>query len=170
MSPLATARSAILLLALAVPCAAALADTIVGRIVGITDGDTLVLLDTANRQHSIRLAGIDSPEKGQDFGDKARSQLSALAFGRQASADCRRRDKYQREICLVKVDGQDLGLEQVRAGMAWWYRQYISEQSAAERANYEQAEFNAKVRRFGLWNSKNPTPPWNWRHEMRLEE
>ena len=146
------------------------ADTVTGRVVEIIDGDTLTLLDATNHQHKIRLAGIDSPEKGQSFGEKARSNLGALASGNTASADCRRRDKYQQEICVVTIDGKDIGLEQVRAGMAWWYRQYISEQSVKERADYEQAEFNAKIRRLGLWNSKNPTPPWDWRRTMRLEE
>lgn len=158
------------ILALALLSCCVQAETITGRIVAITDGDTLTLLDTANQQHRIRLAGIDSPEKGQDFDARAKSALAALAFGNQASAECRKRDKYQRETCLVRIDGQDIGLEQVRAGMAWWYRPYISEQTAQERADYEQAEFNAKIHRLGLWNSKNPTPPWDWRREMRLDE
>jgi len=151
-------------------CTSSHAETIAGRIVGITDGDTLTLLDASNQQHKIRIAGIDSPEKAQDFGQKAKSNLSALAFDQPATADCRKRDRYQREICVVKVAGLDIGLEQVRTGMAWWYRQYISDQSPKERTDYEQAEFNAKVRRLGLWNSKNPIPPWDWRKTMRLEE
>jgi len=151
-------------------CTSSHAETIAGRIVGITDGDTLTLLDASNQQHKIRIAGIDSPEKAQDFGQKAKSNLSALAFDQPATADCRKRDRYQREICVVKVAGLDIGLEQVRTGMAWWYRQYISDQSPKERTDYEQAEFNAKIRRIGLWNSKNPIPPWDWRKTMRLEE
>nr|MBP8163714.1 thermonuclease family protein [Propionivibrio sp.] len=51
----------------------------------------------------------------------------------------------------------------VRTGMAWWNPQHTSLQSTQERADFQQAEFNAKIRRFGLWNSKNPVPPWQWR-------
>jgi endonuclease YncB( thermonuclease family) len=149
---------------------AAQAELLTGKIVSITDGDTLTLLDASNQQHKIRIAGIDSPEKAQDFGQKAKSNLGALAFDQPATAECRKRDRYQREICVVKVAGLDVGLEQVRAGMAWWYRQYISDQSPNERADYEQAEFNAKIHRLGLWNSRNPTPPWDWRKGMRLDE
>ena len=87
-----------------------------------------------------------------------------MAFNQSARADCRKRDRYQREICVVFVEGKDVGLEQVRAGMAWWYRQYAKEQTAQESSDYEQAELMAKLHRYGLWDSKNPTPPWDWRH------
>lgn len=146
------------------------AETISGRIVSVADGDTLTILDTTNQQHKIRIAGIDSPEKAQDFGQKAKTNLSALAFDQPATADCRKRDRYQRRVCVVRVAGKDVGLEQVRAGMAWWYRQYISEQTTLERAEYEQAELGAKLRRLGLWGGKPPIPPWEWRRGYRLEE
>lgn len=139
------------------------AETIAGRIVGVTDGDTLTLLDSTNHRHVIHLAAIDSPEKNQDFGEKAKTALSAIAFNQEATADCHKRDKYRRESCVVSVRGKDVGLELVRAGMAWWYRQYVSEQTPQQRSDYEQAEFNAKIHRLGLWNSKNPIPPWDWR-------
>ena len=140
------------------------AEIITGRVVGIADGDTLTLLDATNQQHKIRLAGIDAPEKNQDFGQKSKTSLSAMTFNQPAKADCRKRDRFQREICVVFVEGKDVGLEQVRAGMAWWYRQYAKEQTAQERADYEQAELMAKLHRYGLWDSKNSTPPWDWRH------
>lgn len=146
------------------------AESISGSVVSVADGDTLTILDTANQQHKIRIAGIDSPEKSQDFGQKAKTNLSALAFNQTATADCRKRDRYQRRVCMVRVDGKDVGLEQVRAGMAWWYRHYISEQTALERAEYEQAELGAKLRRLGLWVGKNPIPPWEWRRGNRFEE
>jgi endonuclease YncB( thermonuclease family) len=140
-----------------------LAETLTGRVVSIADGDTLTLLDASNSQHRIRLSGIDAPEKNQDFGKKSKTNLSALAFGQPAQADCRKEDRYQRRICVVFVDGKDIGLEQVRAGMAWWYEQYSKDQTSQERADYSQAEFMAKIHRDGLWNSKNPIPPWDWR-------
>jgi endonuclease YncB( thermonuclease family) len=148
------------------PCAHA--DIVTGNVVAIADGDTLTLLDSSKQQHRIRLAGIDAPEKNQDFGQKSKANLSAMAFNRTASADCRKRDRYQREVCVVTVDGKDLGLEQIRVGMAWWYRKYAKEQSPQNRTDYEQAELIAKVRRHGLWDSKNQVPPWEWRRN-RLE-
>lgn len=143
------------------------ADVLSGRVIAVADGDTLTLLDSANQQHKIRLIGIDAPEKAQDFGQKAKASLSSLAFNQTATADCRKRDRYQRSVCVITVKGKDVGLEQVRLGMAWWYRQYAKEQRPQEQTNYEHAELMAKLHRHGLWNSKNPTPPWDWRRERR---
>lgn len=140
------------------------AETLSGRIVSIADGDTLTLLDASNQPHKIRLSGIDAPEKNQDFGQQSKTNLSALTFDQPATADCRKIDRYQRKICVIFVEGKDVGLEQIRKGMAWWYLEYTKDQTPQERADYQQAEFIAKIRRNGLWNSKNPIPPWDWRH------
>jgi len=154
-----------LLLAAGLAClpGMALAETISGRVSAIVDGDTLTLVDARHRQHHIRLAAIDAPERLQAFGEAARSHLAAMAFNQPASASCDRRDNKGRAICRVTVGPRDLGLEQIRAGMAWWYGQESQYQPLKERQDYEQAEFQAKIRRFGLWNSKNPLPPWEWR-------
>jgi endonuclease YncB( thermonuclease family) len=144
--------------------ACAAAETVLGRVVGISDGDTITLLDRTNTQHKIRLAGIDAPEAQQPFGQKSKANLSALAFGREASAECGKIDRYRREVCKITVNGIDLNVEQVRADMAWWYRKYANEQSPEDRSAYEQVQFWAQARRLGLWADKNPVPPWEWRH------
>jgi endonuclease YncB( thermonuclease family) len=57
-----------------------------GRVVKIADGDTLTILAILanNKQHRIRLSDIDTPERKQPFGTKAKQALSELAFGKQA--------------------------------------------------------------------------------------
>ena len=152
-----------LLLFLLLISAHAPAETLTGRIVGVSDGDTLTLLDAKQVPHKIRVAGIDAPEKKQSFGEKAKSSLSAMAYNRSAEADCRKTDRYRRRVCVVFVGGKDVGLEQIKAGMAWWYRQYAKEQTQQERIDYEQAESQAKRHRYGLWSGPSPTPPWEWR-------
>ena len=109
-----------------------------------------------------------APEKKQPFGGKAKTSLSALAYNRTAEADCRKIDRFRRKVCVVFVGGKDVGLEQIKAGMAWWYRQYAKEQTPQERINYENAETLAKRNRYGLWNGTNPTPPWEWRRNGRI--
>lgn len=141
-----------------------LAETIEGRVVGISDGDTITVLDSAKTQHKIRLAGIDAPESKQAFGQASKKHLSDLVFGRQVTLDCGKTDKYRREICVVMVDDQDANLDQVKAGMAWWYRQYQKEQTSQQRATYEVAEAMAKAGKVGLWSDADPVPPWEWRH------
>ncbi len=103
---------------------AAEAATITGRVVGVSDGDTITVLDADRTQHKIRLAGIDAPESKQAFGSRSKQNLSDLVFGKDVAVEWDKRDRYQRTLGVVLVDGHDVNLEQVRAGMAWWYRQY----------------------------------------------
>lgn len=153
---------------LAVSCHFAFAYEIRGKVVAIADGDTITVLDADYQQHKIRLSGIDAPEKKQAFGQKSKAYLSTLVFSRNVRLDCRKRDKYRREICVVFVDEQDANLEQIKVGLAWWYRQYAKDQTELERQRYEQAELNAKNRRVGLWADSEQIPPWEWRHKRKL--
>jgi endonuclease YncB( thermonuclease family) len=139
------------------------AETLTGRVVKIADGDTLTLLTPDQRQHRIRLAGIDAPERKQPFGNRSRQNLAKLAHGKQVSADCPKRDRYGREVCKVYVGGEDVGLRQIYDGLAWWYRAYAHEQSSEDRQRYEFAEREARSRRWGLWADPSPAPPWKWR-------
>jgi endonuclease YncB( thermonuclease family) len=147
----------------------AFAAELAGRVVGIVDGDTITLVDAGRQQHKIRLAGIDAPEAHQAFGQKSKTNLAALTFNREVAADCTKADKYRRLICKVRVDGIDINLEQVKAGMAWHYARYAREQSIQDREDYKAAEFNAKIKRLGLWADKNPIPPWTWRQGSQPE-
>jgi hypothetical protein len=92
--------------------------------VAVHDGDTVTVLDGERVQHRVRIAGIDAPEKGQPFGEAAKEGLSRLVQGKQVEARCRKHDRYGREVCALFVGTQDIGLEQVRSGLAWWYREY----------------------------------------------
>ncbi len=144
-----------------------LAETILGRVVGVSDGDTITVLDSQRRQHKIRLAGIDAPESKQAFGQVSKKHLSDLVFDHDVTLDCGKTDRYQREVCVVLVNGEDANLAQVEAGMAWWYRKYASEQTSRQRDDYEASESRAKSVRRGLWSDMDPMPPWEWRHAKR---
>ncbi len=146
-------------------CSRTTAAEIVGRVVSVADGDTLTLLDTKRTQHKIRLAFIDAPEKGQPHGRRSRQNLSEHAFGKDARAHCYKTDRYERLICTVLVDGKDVGLAQLEAGLAWWYRKYAREQLPRQRVIYESAEDRAAADRIGLWADKDPVPPWRWRRK-----
>ncbi len=156
-----------LLVVLAVLCGHAYADTLLGLVVGVADGDTITVLDAERQQHKIRLAGIDAPEKKQPYGQKSKASLSSMVFGKSVTVEWTKRDRYQRIIGVVLVNGVDSNLEQVKAGMAWWYRQYAKEQTAPQRAAYEVAENQAKAGRVGLWVDANPVAPWEFRHRKK---
>jgi endonuclease YncB( thermonuclease family) len=134
-----------------------------GKVVGITDGDTLTLLDEKQTQYRIRVSGIDTPERGQTFGHVASENLAKLAFGQLAAADCQKLDRYGRWVCVVRVNGMDVGLSQIKAGLAWHYKKYANEQTPMDRELYAKAEQEAKAAGIGLWKDMDPTPPWDWR-------
>lgn len=135
------------------------AGTLVGKVVAIADGDTVTVLDRNNRQHRIRLAGIDAPERKQPYYQASRQHLAKLAFGRQVTVDWSKTDRYKRIVGNVNVAGEDVGLLQVRAGYAWWYRDYAREQSPDDRVRYEAAELDARRLRRGLWQDAAPVEP-----------
>ena len=144
------------LLLLGFMAASAHAETISGRIVGVVDGDTVVLLDPTLKQYRVRLQGIDAPESKQPFGQRSKQSLSNLVYGRQVVAECTKQDKYKRSVCKIVVDGKD-------ANLAWWYRTYAKEQMAADRVAYESAEITAREAKRGLWTDAAPVAPWDWR-------
>jgi endonuclease YncB( thermonuclease family) len=139
------------------------AATITGKVVGISDGDTLSILDGSNTQHKIRLSGIDAPEKKQAFGEKSKQALSDCAYGKQAVIDYDKKDKYGRTVGKVLVDGKDCNLRQIELGLAWHYKKYAAEQSPADRDLYALIESIAIANARGLWGDKNPIPPWTYR-------
>ena len=144
-----------------------LAGELIGRVVAVSDGDTLTVLDSQKTQHRIRLSGIDAPEKKQAFGERSRQNLASLAFGKTVTVHWYKRDRYGRLVGKVPVDGKDACLQQVIDGYAWWYRAYAKEQSLEDRRNYAAAEEGARAARRGLWYDPNPVPPWEWRRKSR---
>ena len=134
-----------------------------GRVVVVVDGDTLVVLDSSNTQHKIRLAGIDCPERKQPWGQRARQALSDQVFNNQVTVECDKVDRYGRTVGKILTDDRDVNLALVRDGMCWWYRKYAGEQSPVDRGLYEAAEDAAHDKRKGLWTDPDPVPPWEWR-------
>jgi endonuclease YncB( thermonuclease family) len=132
-------------------------------VVGVADGDTITVLDDKRRQHKIRLAGIDAPEKAQDFGNLSKASLSDLVYRQQVVVETSKIDRYGRSVGKVSIAGRDINLEQVRRGMAWHYTAYEREQAPMDRQAYAAAEFDARTARTGLWAMPSPIPPWDFR-------
>jgi endonuclease YncB( thermonuclease family) len=140
-----------------------------GKVISVADGDTITVLTADKQQHRIRLAGIDAPEKGQAFGNRSKQNLVSLALNKEAQLDCYKTDRYKRKVCRVTAETRDVALEQVRAGLAWWYRRYANEQTREEQSDYEQAQAEARSTGVGLWRDREPLPPWGWRAKNRRD-
>ena len=156
-----------LLLVLLISQCLSQADTLTGRVVRVTDGDTIVVLGPGNTQHKIRLQGIDAPERKQAFGTKSKEHLSDSVAGKFVVVDYNKRDRYERILGKVLLSDQDMNLEQIRAGLAWHYKKYQNEQTQTDRELYSKAEIEAKEARRGLWHDPEPVPPWEYRKSKR---
>ena len=129
-----------------------------GKVVGITDGDTIKVLTPDNRQVKIRLYGVDAPEKKQAFGTKAKEFLSSLIFGETVEIQPISIDLYGRTIAKVWIHGKDVGLTCIEYGYCWHYVQYCKKCT-----DYKNAQAKAKKQGLGLWADKNPIAPWKFR-------
>lgn len=149
---------------------------VTGLVVGVSDGDTVTVLDESKTQHKVRLQGIDAPEKGQPFGQKAKERMSDLVYGKEVRVEGEKRDRYGRTVAKIWVTPADCpkcdktldaNLAMLTVGLAWHYKKYQNEQHPEDRGRYAFAEDEAKAKRAGLWSEPDPTPPWDWRRQGR---
>jgi len=128
-------------------------------VIGITDGDSIVILTRDNEQVKIRLEGIDCPEPSQDFGQKARQATTALCFNKTVRIEKSGIDRYGRTLAFVYVDDLCVNSELLRQGLAWHYIEYNHDSTLMK------IEADARFKKVGLWASDSPTPPWEFRHK-----
>lgn len=117
------------------------------------DGDTLQVLQGAQKI-KLRLAGIDSPERGQPYYSAAREYICSMVCAQHIDVVPKGRDRYGRLLGIVFVHGREINLAMVKAGYAW---------SWPIRKRYGEAEAKARADRKGLFHEKHPTPPWEFR-------
>jgi endonuclease YncB( thermonuclease family) len=127
-----------------------------GPVIAILDGDTVdVLVDS--RPVRIRLAQIDAPEKKQAFGTRSRQALAGMIFRQVVTVAESGTDRYGRTIGTIFVAGVNVNAAMVNQGMAWAYRQYVTDRSII------QLEAQARAAHRGLWADPAPVEPWLFR-------
>ena len=134
-----------------------------GEVVGVADGDTITVLRD-KEQVKIRLYGIDTPERKQAFGKKAKQFTSKMVFGKVVEVKVMATDRYGRTVAMIYADRTLLNEELVKAGLAWVYYQYCHELICHAWADYQ---FAAKMDKRGLWADPDPIPPWEFRRKKR---
>ena len=141
------------------------AEELIGKVIKVSDGDTITVLDSNNQKHKIRLKGIDAPESQQAFGDISTQSLSELVYDKEVLVTWDKKDKYYRILGKVIVDGNDANYEQLKKGLAWYYKQYEKDLSDDDKQGYSEAEVLARNYGLGLWAKSNSIPPWEFRHK-----
>ena len=139
-----------------------------GKVVAITDGDTIKVLNDQNEQVKVRLESIDTPERKQPFGEVAKDYLGQLIHEKNVIVKETGEDRYGRTLAFIALpigDGSlDINREMVRSGHAWHYVTY----SKSETLGFEEQE--ARKEKCGLWAGTGPddqVPPWEWRKRGR---
>lgn len=138
------------------------AETLTGKVVSIADGDTItVLVDRV--QVKVRLAEIDTPERGQPWSKRAKQALTDKIAGHVVQVETKFNDRYGRRVGHVRYSGRDINREMVREGHAWVYRQWMRDQTLLD------DESHARAARAGLWGlpEADRVPPWEWRDAAR---
>lgn len=148
----------------ALMCGVVQGDEIRGKVVGISDGDTITVLDANKAQHKVRLEGIDAPESSQAFGSRSKQQLSDKIGGKDVVVGWSKRDRYDRILGEVCLGERHVNLEMVQDGFAWHYKQFSTSKVLAE------AEVEARNARKGLWADAKTIPPWEFRSQERAKK
>lgn len=154
-------RLAIILLVLS---PALQAEEFTGKVVRVSDGDTIRVLHD-QRELKIRLFGVDAPESKQAFGNKAKQKASELEFGKVVTVQVKATYRYGRTVAeVILPDGTSRNRELVRSGYAGWYHHYCAD------ATLGQLEAQARGAKIGLWADPNPIEPWAFRRDQRDED
>lgn len=136
-----------------------------GKVISITDGDTIIILDSLLAKHKVRVADIDCPEKGQPFGTKAKQFTSNEIYGKHVSIipkdPSNPTDKYGRILGYVKYNSKDLSEELLKQGLAWHYKYYSKDK------HLSLLESEAKKIKIGLWSDPHPINPYQWRKRIK---
>lgn len=144
-----------------------------GKVVEVQDGDTVIISPKPGEPlYQCRLYGIDTPEirkkkrAGQPYSKEATEEMERLALGKKVRVFMTGRQTYGREVCLIRLEENDLNinLEMVKRGYAWAYRQYLQRAYASE---YIYAESQAREKKLGIWQDRNPEPPWEFRKRIK---
>jgi micrococcal nuclease len=115
------------------------------RVIEVVDGDSLILEDGSK----VRLIGINAPEKGYPFYNKAKLHLSSLILGKEVrlESDYPDKDRYGRLLRYVFVRELFVNVQLVKDGMANIYMEtglkYIDQ--------LREAEDYAKLHSLGIW-------------------
>ena len=135
------------------------ATTWTGKVVGVKDGDS-VIINRLGKRVTIRLLGVDAPEYEQPWGQQAKAFTHQQVFGKKVTVLEKEKDQYGRNVATVRLpDGSSLNQRLVRQGLAWWYRHYSKDKIL------KKLEQEARRNRIGLWSEPKPMPPWIWRHK-----
>jgi micrococcal nuclease len=134
---------------------------ITGKVTSVVDGNTIEVLGEDNSTYKIVLAGVDSPELTQEYGDKARKYLEKILLEENVHVSFQGKDRKGNYVAIVLKDQLDPRIELLKEGLAW-----TSEKDPLP--ELETYRTTAQQKGKGLWKDENPTPPWTYRRQQSM--
>jgi len=135
-----------------------------GKVITVIDGNTIELMTSENESYKIMLFGIDSPELGQEFGEKAKKFLEKMVLDKSVKVTIQGKDRWGNRLGIILIEGKvDPRFELLEAGLAW----------TAERDPIQELETireKARDKGKGLWKEQDPTPPWTYRRQQTMTQ
>ena len=154
-------KALILIVLVAAAVCAQAGDQITAKVVSVIDGNTLEIMGSDNEKRKVLLAGIDSPELTQEYGEKARKFLEKMMLEKNVTVQITGKDRTGTALAIITIENKDPRHELLKEGLAW----------TAERnplPDLEEIRAKAQEKGKGLWKQENPTPPWTYRREQSM--
>lgn len=135
---------------------------ITGIVISVIDGNTIEIASEGKEIYKIMLAGVDSPELSQAYGEKAKKFLEKLALKKNVTVRFIGKDRWGNQLADVMIDGTlDPRIELLKEGFAW-----TAERNAVP--ELEEYRIKAQQKNKGLWKQQDPVPPWTYRRQQTM--
>jgi micrococcal nuclease len=134
-----------------------------GKVVNVIDGNTLEVLTADNQTQKILLAGIDCPEPGQDYAEKAKKHLERLTLEKEVSVTIKGKDRWGNYLAIIIVTRNEVDPRRslLEEGLAW-----TAEKNPLSELEVIRLKAVEKAR--GIWKEQNPKAPWIYRREQTM--
>ncbi|SRR5260221_8558406 len=140
------------------------AEELAGKVMAVIDGNTFEMITSDNESYKIMLYGIDCPELGQEFGEKAKKFLEKMILEKNVNVKIQDKDRWGNRLGIILIDGKtDPRQELLEAGLAW-----TSERNPIQ--EFEEIKEKARDKGKGLWKEQDPTPPWIFRRQQTMAQ
>ena len=136
-------------------------DVSTAKVISVIDGNTIEVVKGPADTCVVVLAGVDSPELAQEYGDKAKKYLEKLLIKEEVSIRFTGKDRKGNYLAVVMKGEVDPRVELLKQGLAW-----TAERDPLPELEVHKSEAQQKGK--GLWKQENPTPPWIFRRQQTM--
>lgn len=133
-----------------------------GKVVAVSDGNTLQIIDSYQDTINVVLKSIDCPELNQEMGEAARGYTAKRCLGLTVGVELFGKDRFGNDIASLTINKTDLSKSLLEAGLAWYYHKNRGDTALAP---IEQAARSEKV---GIWAAESPVEPWVFRRQQSM--